>query len=170
MKGDSSLVARLVRELDRSFKGPTWHGPTLYELVRELDASVVVAEPPGGTHRIGEIVGHAAIWKHAVRCRLEAEPWSPASDAENFPSVVDAASWQACLKHLEQTHEALVQTVSEQTAETLDRLMPAGEGTAIDQILGVIQHDLYHAGQVSLLLKQQGRLTHAALAAAAHGG
>lgn len=153
MSGEASVVDRLVRELDRSFHGPTWHGPTLYEIVSNLDAQLASTRHHPDLHTIGELVGHAGVWKDVVRRRLEGEAWAPASEAENFPPLNEDRSWKTCLVQLSQSHQALVEVVARQDPQRLDRPMPAGGGSAFDQILGVIQHDLYHAGQAVILLK-----------------
>jgi len=113
-------------------------------------------------HTIWEIVLHVAAWKDVVRRRLEGEPVRlPLED--DWPAVTDISpeGWQSTLAKLAQRHEALVKTVQGLTEARLADILiteqsrETGGGVSCYITLhGIVQHDLYHAGQIALLKKE----------------
>jgi uncharacterized damage-inducible protein DinB len=80
------------------------------------------------------------------------------SDAENFPPVTDtsAAAWSAALAQVRRGHAELVAAVASLPDSRLDDMVPGKEGahyTFYHMLHGVVQHELYHAGQIALLKK-----------------
>jgi len=80
------------------------------------------------------------------------------SDAENFPPVTDASetAWRKTLAEVRRAHEKLIAAVAALPDSRLDQIVPAKEGahyTFYYMLHGVVQHELYHAGQIALLKK-----------------
>jgi hypothetical protein len=77
------------------------------------------------------------------------------TDEQNFPTVRDRSesAWAAAREHLERTHRTLVSEIEPLEDEQLDEPPPNGKTTRYVQLHGIIQHDLYHAGQIAVLKK-----------------
>jgi superoxide dismutase len=101
-----------------------------------------------------------AAWDDAVRRRAEGSVVR-LSTKQNFPPVTDTSetAWSKAVAHLTQNHEQLVKTVE---AFTHSRLQQQVQGksaayyTFFYMFAGIVQHELYHAGQIALL-KKAGR-------------
>jgi DinB superfamily len=88
---------------------------------------------------------------------MSGEAVQPTPD-EDWPAVVDisAAAWERTLAHLKQTHEALVEAVRACPDSRLAEKVPGKEPdyyTLYYMLHGIVQHELYHAGQIALLKK-----------------
>jgi uncharacterized damage-inducible protein DinB len=147
-----SEVARLLDQMRRAWDGDAWHGPPLRRLLDGIDAAAADARPVAGAHSIAEIVRHIAFWKGVARERLTGAVVLP-SDEESWPAA--PAGWEESVSLLERRHAELVQAVA---GLTDDRLADTAAGrdrnyTAYVLLHGVVQHDLYHAGQIALLKK-----------------
>lgn len=147
-------VTRIEDQLKRAFEGDAWHGPPLMEALRGVTADRAAAKPIAGAHSIWEIVLHVAAWEDAVRRRLGGEPVS-LSDAEDWPAVGEAgdAAWKEALEKLRSGHMALRRAVAKLSDARLKEEAPGATYTVYHLVHGVIQHDLYHAGQISILKK-----------------
>ena len=150
-----SEVKRINSQLRRAFAGQAWHGPAVQELLAGVTAEQAAARRLPGAHNIWEIVLHIAAWEEVVRRRLEGEALKDAPGEVDWPPVTDTSepAWRVALQKLDEGHQALREAVSRldeaQLAETA-----AGTNYSIYFMLhGVIQHDLYHAGQIALLKK-----------------
>jgi hypothetical protein len=80
------------------------------------------------------------------------------SELENFPAVTDTgeAAWRAVLAETQRVHEELVAAVAAFPESRLEEIVPDKEGppyTFYYTLHGVVQHELYHAGQIALLKK-----------------
>ncbi|MDX6692914.1 MAG: hypothetical protein QOF02_517 [Blastocatellia bacterium] len=149
-----SEVARIGSQLKRAFEGEAWHGPSLKELLAGVTAEQGAARPLAGAHSIWEIVLHIAAWEGVARLRLEGET-ALIQTEEDWPPVPDTSetAWREALTKLEGGHKQLRATLRNLTDADLDKLVAGQQYSFYFLLHGVIQHDLYHAGQIALLKK-----------------
>jgi uncharacterized damage-inducible protein DinB len=156
-------VNRLDEQLRRALEGEAWHGPSVLEVLDGLSASQAASHPIAGAHSIWEIVLHIVSDYELVLRRLAgdgrqltaAEDWPacPASTEEN---------WLQTVQELKGLNNKLRQAVLAFPLERLDEpLVPEVPYTAYTQLIGVTQHNLYHAGQIALLKRALARTTNA---------
>ena len=152
-----SEAARIADQLRRAFDGEAWHGDSVFEILNGVTAAQAAAHPIKNAHSVWELVLHIAAWDGAVLRRMGGVAVS-LSDAENFPAVKNAsdAAWREALAQVRRVHEDLVKTVAALPDSQLDEVVPGKEGayyTFYYMLHGVVQHELYHAGQIALLKK-----------------
>jgi uncharacterized damage-inducible protein DinB len=152
-----SEATRIADQLHRAFNGDAWHGDSFLEILNGVTAAQAAARPIPHAHTIWELVLHIAAWDGAVLRRLGGVALE-LSDAENFPSVPDLSDpgWRKALRELKQVHQELVDAVANLPDARLSELVPGKEGahyTFYYMLHGVVQHELYHAGQIALLKK-----------------
>jgi len=152
-----SESARIADQLRRAFDGEAWHGDSLTEILEGVTAARAAAHPIAGAHSIWELVLHIAAWDGAVLRRLGGVAVE-LSDAENFPAVSEAseAAWRKAVAEVRRVHGELVAAVSALPDSRLGDSVPGKEGehyTFYYMLHGVVQHELYHAGQIALLKK-----------------
>ena len=150
-------AARIADQLRRAFDGEAWHGDSLLELLKGVTAMQAAARPIASAHTIWELALHIAAWDGAVLRRLGGVAVT-LSDAENFPAVTDVseAAWRKTLAEVRRVHEELVAAVAALPDSRLGDMVPGKEGahyTFYYMLHGVVQHELYHAGQIALLKK-----------------
>ena len=150
----ASEVERIRGELQRAFEGEAWHGPAVLELLRDVTAQQAAARPIADAHSIWELVLHIAAWENAGRRRLEGDR-AELPDEENFPPVNDTseAAWQRTIAELKIGHSKLCDAIAGLEESSLDEPILDGMRSVYITLHGVIQHDLYHAGQIALLKK-----------------
>jgi len=120
-------------------------------------AARAAARPIAHAHTIWDLVLHIAAWDDAVLRRLGGAAME-LSDMENFPPVTDTsdAAWRKALAEVRSVHEKLAAAVAALPDSRLDEMVPGKEGahyTFYYMLHGVVQHELYHAGQIALLKK-----------------
>jgi uncharacterized damage-inducible protein DinB len=155
-------VGWLRAQLQRSVQGGAWHGPSLRETLEQVSYAQAVARPIAGAHTIAELVHHAAAWMEEVRRRLDGSaPTMP--ERGDWPSMPPGSEyeWTQWLEDLEGAARALDGALSTFPAARLqepvgigERDAPLGSGVSYAAMLnGVIQHNVYHAGQILLLAR-----------------
>ena len=147
-------VKRIADQLRRAFEGEAWHGPSLRELLTGVTAEMAAAKPIANAHSIWEIALHIAAWENAVRRRLEGEAVDLPAE-EDWPKVTatSEAAWKKTLEALETSNTRLRETISRLTDSQLENKVAGQNHTMYFTLHGIIQHDLYHAGQIALLKK-----------------
>lgn len=149
----NSAPALLAEQLRRAFEGNAWHGPSLLDLLADVDATTAAAKPLPA-HSIWELVLHVAVWDNAALRRLAGEKCQPTGLA-NFPLIPKSteAAWRKAVAHAKRTHETLVKTVAALPESRLRDRVPGKRYDFYHMLHGIAQHELYHAGQIAILKK-----------------
>lgn len=149
-------IQRIADMLRNTFDGAAWHGPSVMQVLREINA-VVAFTPTEGIHTIAELVFHMTTWRNFTIKRLLGQHTYDVSEVDNFPvfETKDKHAWHKVLLDLEDSQELLLQTLEKTAPEKLTEKV--GEKAYNFYILlhGMIQHDIYHLGQIILLSKMK---------------
>jgi len=156
-----SETARLADQVRRAFDGDAWHGDSVVELLQGVNAKMAAAHPIKNAHSIWELVLHIAAWDDAVLRRAGGAAVE-LEDEQNFPPVRDTseAAWRKAVEHAKHTHDKLVKAVAAFPDSRLQEQVPGKTESYHDcfyMFSGIVQHELYHAGQIALLKKAQAR-------------
>jgi len=161
MENGDSEGSQLVDQLEREHSGEPWHGTSLVGILSGITARQAAARPVADAHTIWELVLHLTAWKGEVRRRLGGAPAGTPSEGDwpELPSSPTAEAWRQALDALEEAHRALVDTIARIPDEQLSELTNdprVDEGSAdtyFQLVQGILQHDVYHSGQIALLKK-----------------
>lgn len=146
---ETSLIAEQLR---RAYRGPAWHGPPLKAILLDVGEKKAMERPPNGAHSIHEIVLHIAAWMRIARERLSATKAREVGEEEDWPEPI--GSWTETLQAFDQEERELEETIRRFPVGRLHEQAPATEPQTFYVLLhGIVQHTLYHAGQIVLLNK-----------------
>ncbi len=150
----STEPQRIADQLHRAYAGGAWHGPALRQRLHGVSAKQAAARPLRGAHTIWELVLHITAWKRAVLRRMQGKALS-LSPAENFPPMptATAADWKKAQAALRAAQHDLHRAVSTLPDARLKKIVPGKRYSVYFMLHGLVQHDLYHAGQIALLKK-----------------
>ncbi len=146
-------VEIIADQISRAFRGESWHGPSVREVLAGVSAEDAAGHPIAGAHSIWEIVLHLTAGYTLLLRRAGGERASLLTEEEWPPvPVPDSDAWRESQRALEELNERLQGVVRAFPAERLPEEL-GSEYSAYTQFVGTPQHDLYHAGQVVLLKK-----------------
>jgi len=145
-------IEQLLEQYNQTMTGDAWYGDPVWRILDGIDARCAVASPFGG-HTIWQLVMHMLFWEDVATRRLTG-PVSP-DLAGNFPEmpVLDEQSWQGTLDQFRASNERFRVALSLANPVRLDENTPGGQRSFRYEIVGVIEHHIYHIGQISLLKK-----------------
>lgn len=147
-------IERIQDQLKRAFEGNAWHGPSVQEVLNGITAAQAAARPIPGAHSIWELVLHIGAWERAGVRRLSGDR-AQLPDEEDWQPMTDASedSWSKTKASLAAGHEQLRQAINQVSVDRLDQPILEGMSSVYATLQGIIQHDLYHAGQIAILKK-----------------
>lgn len=151
-----SEINRILDQLRRAYEANAWHGPSVKEVLNGITAEQAHARPLANGHSIYELVRHIAVWEDVGRRRLEGDPAEVAiSTPEDWPPPDDTSEtgWEQAKAALDRGHDALVEAITKVPETRLDEPILPGKSSVYVTLHGVIEHDLYHAGQIAILKK-----------------
>jgi uncharacterized damage-inducible protein DinB len=147
-----SEIERIVEQLRQVHEGEAWHGPSVREAVAGVTAEGAARRPVASAHSIRELVHHVRVTDEMVRAHVAGEDAAalPAWPAEGAD---DEAAWRRAVRELAATQQALREAVARFPEERLHEQVPGNGHSYWYELIGILQHDLYHAGQIALLKK-----------------
>jgi hypothetical protein len=157
-----SEIGRIVEQLSQLHDGGAWHGPSMGEALEGLSAADAARRPIGAAHCIWEIVHHVRVTNEHVRSHLTG---GSTGDEADWPTLTETgeAAWRDAVARLRAGQGALRDAVSKLPRARLHENIAGKTHSYWYELLGILHHDAYHAGQISLLKK--GQDAHAVLAA-----
>ena len=143
---------RIRNQIRRSYHGPAWHGPCLKEALSGVTHTHALLHPLPAAHSIWELVLHLTSWMETVRRRVRGE-FLEVADGADWPPVNMATEqqWQSAIAALEKAECGLEEASGHLTDVALADFVPGCNYTNYFMLMGVIQHNVYHAGQIMLL-------------------
>ena len=142
------VVERMIEELNRTWNGDAWYGPSLQPSLDGVTEEQARAHPIANGHSILELVVHAAYWMDMTARRITETP-----PVEKDWRDVAATSWKAARAELERAYIALLDRVARMSDDDMNRVVSRKNYTTWVMLLGVIEHNAYHAGQIALVKK-----------------
>lgn len=155
---DSSQTARLADQIRRAFEGEAWHGDPLLTILKDVRGAAAAAKPIKNAHSMWEILLHLSVWDGIVVRRIAGQVVNP-TPAEDFPPIPDTseAAWKKTIEQCKKTHDELVKAVAAFPDSRLQEGVPGKEKQPyydyFFMFAGIVQHELYHAGQIVMLKK-----------------
>jgi uncharacterized damage-inducible protein DinB len=156
-----SEIIRIIDELQREHDGDPWHGSPLLSILDGISAAQAASKPIADGHSIWELVLHMTGWKLEVAKRVTGGSATDPAGGD-WPEIGDPTPtrWKAAREALAGAHRTLIDTIKSLPESKLyeptndPRNRPLGTGVSHYVLLhGIVQHDVYHAGQIALLKK-----------------
>jgi len=150
---------KIIDQLRRSLDGNAWHGPSILELLSDMNAERANAKPISSAHSIAEIVVHIATWMNVVRERMNGASCEPSSE-EDWQRTNDTSeqSWKQTIFDLKEANEKLCERIAQLDSKTMEQRVANKDYSLYTMLHGVVQHNLYHAGQIALLKKAKRKI------------
>lgn len=158
-------IDRIVDQLQRAYNGDAWYGPSVRAALESVDARHADRRPEPTAHTICEIVLHMTAWTREVTRRLRVGIAQEPEEGD-WPAATAAGDhdWRAIVAALDEANAELVRAMSalddgqleDRIGDVRDRALGSGVSRYVT-LHGVIQHHVYHAGQISLLTKSLNR-------------
>lgn len=156
-----SVSETLSNELKQVLSGDAWYGPPVYDILERVTFETVYEKPNGAVHNIAGIVLHMLAWTEEVMDRLNGMAAGiPSSGDWPDPGEPDEQKWQLFVNDFKLVNVNLVHIIQnfpeDQWNEPMldERNREEGTGVSFESLIrGLIQHHIYHSGQISLLIR-----------------
>jgi uncharacterized damage-inducible protein DinB len=146
---------RIARLLEKTFDKQPWYGSSVMAILSEVDSSLV-HKRLGKAHTMIELVLHMTAWRTFVIKRLSGDNEFQVTDALNFPKPsTPPDAWKKAIKSLQDNQLELLGLINKLPDEKLGELVPGASHkyTWYTLLHGIIDHDVYHLGQIAILQK-----------------
>ncbi|HEU4471940.1 MAG TPA: DinB family protein [Flavisolibacter sp.] len=149
-------IQYIIKQLTEVYEGEAWYGRPLQQLLDSVQADTVF-EKPAGQHAIIDILWHMITWREFTIDRLQHSPQMTLAYFENNDwrrlDRTDKDLWPQGRERLQETQDQLL-SLLRQTDDALLAKQVRERNYDFRKLLhGVIQHDIYHIGQIAFISK-----------------
>jgi len=154
-----SKSEQLKGELQRVLSGEAWYGPPVYALLEGVGFEAAYEKPQGSIHTIAGIVLHMLAWTEETLDRLNGMAAGvPSSGDWPDTGTPDEQKWQNYVNDLKLVNVNLLGAIEGFPEDKWDELINDTRETEPvityeKLVTGLIQHHVYHAGQIALLTR-----------------
>jgi len=143
---------RILALYNRVMNGKPWHGDSVWATLEGISADQAGRRQVASAHTIWQLVLHMTFWETEVLRRLQGLPGRSVRKL-NFPVVSENSpgDWKRTLADFRQSNAAFRQGLKNVDSSRLDKPLAGRTKPLYVELHGVIQHHLYHAGQIALL-------------------
>ncbi len=151
-------VGTLIDKLNDSFLGEPWYGISLMEKLEQIDYSIANSVPGESTNSIARLVHHIINWRIFAIEKLQGN--TKFNIELNGPgdwtdiTIDSEKEWIELKEKLVQTQDKLIELLNGKSDDFLSRQVPGHTYDFRFLIEGIIQHDIYHLGQIGIVAKQ----------------
>ena len=152
-------LERIAEQLHHAVTGGAWHGPAIREVLSGLTARQAAARPIRGGHSIWELVLHVTSWMKMFDAALHGTPLLPwpsaAMEKLDWPAVprADAANWKKAQRELYAAARRLRRSIAGFAPRRMRERVPGRSFNFSHALPGILQHTVYHSGQMALIKK-----------------
>jgi hypothetical protein len=150
----NSECLRVADQLRRAFSGDPWHGPALRELLADVSVAQARSRPLPSAHTIWELVVHIDMYVQAAFEAVQGNPMPRWYGSEmDWPEKRERGDedWTGATDSLFHNAERLAHAIELLKDASLQVTVPGRDYDFYHLFHGVVQHSLYHGGQIAVL-------------------
>lgn len=150
MANEINRILKLFADLQH---GDCWIGLNFKEVLHGVDAEKAAKTISKDGNSTWMLVSHLVYWRTTVVNRLTGSDNPPPFKDFSLPAELNEATWRQTLHDFEAAYHLLRNAIHHFNEENLHKPSPRKEQTYYDLIMGCLQHDAYHMGQMVVLKK-----------------
>ena len=150
-------IQSIIRNLENTLDGTPWYGRPVYAILREVDSSLVYKKPTPGSHSLMDLLYHMITWAEFTLKRIEKDDKLDMAAFEKIdwrkidPSI---HNWDEALGAFIAAHQQIIAHLQAKNDDFLNEVVDYRNYNFRFLLNGLIQHNIYHVGQVAYLVKQ----------------
>jgi uncharacterized damage-inducible protein DinB len=146
-------INRILKQFAGLQHGDSWIDNSFKQVLHGVDAEKAMKNISGKTNSIWLLVAHVIYWRTSVVNRLTGSGNPPPFQDFHLPDEPNEENWNQALHDFEAAYHLLRNAIHHFHEENLDKPSPKKEQTFYELMIGCLQHDAYHLGQMMLLKK-----------------
>ena len=145
-------IQGLINRLNNIYSGTPWYGTDIQSSLAKVNAESGLKPKIPGKRSIAEIIRHMVAWRSYLLEHLKGNSdFDIEIDSETDWPSTEGMSWQEVLAELEASQRNILACLQPKTDDWLKETIGKRQFNFRFLIEGIIQHDIYHLGQINML-------------------
>jgi len=153
---DNIIIKGYIHQLQQAYYGGNWLDEDVEKKLRQVNEENAYVKPYGYLHSIAEITSHIVEWRRELieRFLYGRQPRLTMESANNWidNEVLKEKGWAWLKQQLKDTQAELISLLEEKDDAFLLSTWNGNDNYEW-MLVGLIQHDIYHLGQIGLVYK-----------------
>ncbi len=156
----NKLISEITDQLRNIHYGRNWFGQGYKTKLEDIDNNFYFVRPYPEVHSVAELIAHGTAWRKDVIVKIESGKGelTEASDQDwQDLEKLKGKGWDAIYEEYVESVDLLISLLEDKDDAFLDEKYQDpefnGEFPYRFSIYGILQHDLYHLGQLGLVIK-----------------
>ncbi len=149
-------IKRIHKNISAVYDGQPWYGDNICTILEGISAEMALVRPANLNHSIAEIVAHMTAWHYFVIEKMKGnaayEVWQTELDWQKI-DLLNEDEWERLQNGFSESHAKLLAHVEQMQESILTQPVDGRKYNFRLMLQGIAQHDIYHAGQISLIKK-----------------
>ncbi|MEQ9305541.1 MAG: DinB family protein [Marinoscillum sp.] len=145
-------LREIIEQFNEVYEGEPWFGNSISTYLQEISPEMVSTRMNSG-HSIGQIIAHMIVWRNYTIEKLKGEDLKIklGSDEDWANQEFNAENKTELYSQFKSTQKTLNQLLNAQNDSLLNEQVPGEKFNFHTLLVGLVQHDIYHLGQIYLL-------------------
>ncbi|WP_339865647.1 DinB family protein [uncultured Algoriphagus sp.] len=138
----------------KQYDGDCWLGVNFQEKLTQININQATYKFSTKTNSIWEILNHLISWREVVLASLPKNTYSSPED-NYFQAIIDPseAEWLKTLNRFRNSQQGWLEYLSNLDDSIFEKQVVNKNYNYYELIHGILHHDIYHLGQISLLVR-----------------
>jgi uncharacterized damage-inducible protein DinB len=149
-----NILDSTLRDLENLHEGQPWFGESFDTHLQNLDWKKANAEPFEDGRSIHRLVLHIIEWRRFAIEKLAENDFFDLKygSKDEWPPIRSGTEgWKTTLEQLTISQKKLIQAIRATKNDFLEKKVPNRDYDFHYLLVGTVQHDIYHLGQIALM-------------------
>jgi uncharacterized damage-inducible protein DinB len=146
----------IIKKLETTLSGEPWFGRAVYQILEEVDVKKVYLKPNNTEHSLIELLYHMITWADFTLKRLEKDKINDLAAAEELDwRIINPKihTWKKGLAEFKAINKKIIALLNKKDDDFLLEIVDYRKYNFRFLLNGMIEHTIYHLGQIAYLNK-----------------
>ena len=152
------MLTGFISEYEEVFRGEPWYGASILDSLSSIPLEQLNFKPHAAGHSIAGLVKHMLAWRKFVVEKLKGNPdynidLNTPADWDEQVLIHSMREWERLVEDLKASQQEIVDMLQAKQEEWWTSQVPGKDYSYQHMLRGILQHDIYHLGQIRLTWK-----------------
>lgn len=156
----NSEITHILEQLNDLHYGRPWVGNSFHKMIEGVDEDLVFVRPLEGMHSLAEIYSHLTFWRKQALVKIKSGAGGKTDDSkENWLDLgsLKKEGWDSIISDHDSSLSQYINLLEEKDDSFLEESYYdndfGGKYPYKFLVYGILHHDVYHLGQLGIVMK-----------------
>lgn len=152
----NSEIQKIIRDLQEGLNGDPWYGKSFQNLLAEISPDIVYQKLGENSHSLIDLIYHMVTWSDFTKQRLCKDTnldLSAFTALDWRETITSIHTWNNGISEFTASTNAIIEILKSCNDDLLQEKVDYRDYNFNVLLNGLVQHNIYHIGQIAFLSK-----------------